>query len=682
MHSRIRLCIPVYNNPATIITVIKECLEKTVLPLVVIDDGSQTPVNELCKDEIFREALASSRLVILRHPINEGKGAALRTAFKDSVAKGYTHLLNVDGDGQHLVSEIPQFISAIQKNPWALIIGNRRLDAAHVPEVSRFGRKFSNFWVRYETDAKVADSQCGMRAYPLYLLQGIRFWTTGFEFEIEVLIRFLWRRGEVNEIPIEVLYQPPQERVSHFHKFTDNVRISSLNTLLVIARLFREGFQPLPAGIAVGLGVVIGCSPLYGLHAIIAVLLAFFLKLNAVLLVIGTQISIPPLAPLLAAASFYIGGWIRQSLALPISAYLDWPLGALVLGTGLGTIAGGITYLVVVLSERRKNRTNVVAWNGRMRGGVGNHFLKAVAKVFGLRSAYFCLYFIVPYFYVFAPKGRRALHEYYGYVAPDKSAFRHLILILGHMHRFGQIILDRLAQTESKTPYFEFVSTGFENIKEPLTSGEGIILLSAHVGAWDLASAYVYHHQVNQPFHLVQYGDPVKNIEKFKGSDEVLPPKVIYSNREQVPILSLHRLLAEGRAVALMGDRPIGKHFELIPFFGHLAPFDTTAFKLAATTGKPLLFSFNFKGAGRAYRFSATPKRYYKYAPGRDRDEQCREWAQEFATCLEEKVREYTDQWFNFFPFWSTPPAPPGPLERITFADSKKTSATLIPTTA
>jgi len=297
-------------------------------------------------------------------------------------------------------------------------------------------------------------------------------------------------------------------------------------------------------------------------------------------------------------------------------------------------------------------------------GGIGNQFLKVVSRRLGLRWAYFCLYFIVPYFYLFAPKARRSLHEYWRYVEPDKGRIGRLFLVLGHMRRYGQLLLDRVVQTEHGSPYFHFISNGFENIREPIEKGEGVILLSAHVGAWDLASAYAYRHQLNEPFHMVQYAPAVSGIESLKGGAEPSPPKVIYSNREQVPILSLHRLLAEGRPVALMSDRPVGKHFELVPFFGHLAPFDTTPFKLAATTGKPLVFCFNFKGPGRTYEFFAKPGRTYHYAADRDREEQWCEWAAEFARCLEENLRLYPDQWSNFFPFWSTPPSPPEAFDK------------------
>jgi len=255
----------------------------------------------------------------------------------------------------------------VERNPWALIIGNRKLEALEVPEISRFGRKFSNFWVGYETGAIVADSQCGMRAYPLFFVQGFSFWTKGFEFEIEILTRFLWARVEVKEISIEVLYEPPEKRVSHFRKFSDNARISCLNTILVIVALFRSGLKPMPAALAMGLGIFIGCSPLYGLHTVMAIVLALLFRLNAVLLVIGTHISIAPLAPLIVAGSILIGAKTRLTLLPSVSHFWDWPLGSVILGGGLGFLFGVVTYGIVFLSSG--NRRTASAWNGRMRGG-------------------------------------------------------------------------------------------------------------------------------------------------------------------------------------------------------------------------------------------------------------------------------------------------------------------------
>src|SRR5690606_17946054 len=106
------------------------------------------------------------------------------------------------GDGQHLASEIFALEKATWQNPWNVIIGARILSGETVPGVTKFGRRFSNFWVRYETGFNVTDTQSGMRVYPLFHLQNERFLTGRYDFEIESLVRAVWNGAGVTEVPV------------------------------------------------------------------------------------------------------------------------------------------------------------------------------------------------------------------------------------------------------------------------------------------------------------------------------------------------------------------------------------------------------------------------------------------------------------------------------------------------
>src|SRR5262249_27039737 len=119
---------------------------------------------------------------------------------------------------------------------------------------SRFGRKFSNFWVRYETERSISDSQSGLRIYPLFHLQNLRFRTRRYDFEIEVLIRLLWKGVKPREVEVEVHYPESSERVTHFRKGWDNLRISLLNTALVVVMLFQVKRPPSITAAAITVG--------------------------------------------------------------------------------------------------------------------------------------------------------------------------------------------------------------------------------------------------------------------------------------------------------------------------------------------------------------------------------------------------------------------------------------------
>lgn len=657
---RLCLCIPTYNNSQTIETVIQSCLQNTEFPILVIDDGSTKPVKDIISVPEVHEALRSGRLRILRLEQNSGKGAALRLAVNDCVRNTFTHLFAIDGDGQHLASEIPKLVDLAQEHPWDLIIGARKLDASTVPGATKFGRAFSNFWVNYQTGTPIQDSQSGFRLYPLFHLQNMSFWTRKFDFEIEVLIRLIWKGVTIRETEIAVFYPPKGERVTHFHKFWDNARLSILNTALVIIAMLKSHRSKTSAGLSLGLGVWIGCTPLFGFHTLIALAFAAIFPLNAVMLLLGSQISIPPLIPLLVFASILIGAQVAPGYDQAI----HYVVGSIVLGALLCAVI--VLGSILVSRSILKRESSSVTWNGHARGGkFGNWILKQVTRYLGLRAAYACLLFVVPYFYIFAPKARRSINEYWKIVSPQMGLFARQIQILRHFYGYAQVLLDSVCQSFHKQNIFVVNAHGIENIAQAFHTKEGAILLTAHVGGWDLgASLLEKEHKLSEEFHIVQYQSSKLNFEKLKESTGTQSRKNLFIEQGSLQsdphlIFKIRELLDMGLPVGLMGDRPLGNHYELIPFFGKLAPFDVTAFRIAAACKRPILFSFGFKGKGSTYDFYANDLRFYNYSQSSARALQCYGWATEYVEVLEEMLKRYPLAWYNFFPFWSSVPTSP-----------------------
>lgn len=666
---KICLCVPTYNNPGTIESVAEELLEKTDFSVLIIDDGSEQRVSDLLHGSAASRALASGRLRVLRFENNRGKGAALRAAINDCVARGFTHLLSIDGDGQHLTSEVAVLIAEARRRPWDLIIGRRRMEADTVPGVSKFGRKFSNFWVNYQTGFAITDSQSGFRLYPLFHVQGLDFHTSRYDFEIEVLIRLLWKGVGVSEVDVEVFYPEPEFRVSHFNKFRDNVRISFLNTILVIVSLLRSHTSPARRGIALGAGVFIGCTPFFGFHTFLVGAAAFFFRLNAGIMFLGSQISIPLLAPFLILSSIWLGSFmlgivgvvsatvfppgeasLQHVLSHARGQLLPWLVGSVTIGFALGGILGGLLWAMDRFSQRVRATGN---WNGRSRGGkFGNGFLRSVLRIFGVRAGYFCLCFILPYFYLFAPKARRALNEYWTIASPRQGWLSRQIAILKHFYRFGQTLMDQAVQKQSPGRCFKTRPHGIENILRTMQSGRGLILLSAHVGNWNLASDMLKGDGFSGRLTVVQYR--ADHLSEEAESPSHLAQ--LAANRSAHSIFLIRDALAKGRAVGVMGDRPMSARYELVSFMGRLAAFDTTPFRIAAATGAPLIMTYGFKSRGEFYDFYATREKTYRYGADEDRELQCRRWVGQFADDLAERIKIYPDQWFNFFPFWSAAP--------------------------
>jgi len=647
MMLRMCIAIPTYDNPTTIGDIVQQCLQETTFAVVVIDDGSHTPVSELLS-EPHAAQIAEGRLTIIRHTHNQGKGVALQTAFKYALEQGHTHVIAIDGDGQHQVADVAAMVDAALEHPWDLIIGRRKMNSPTVPGISKFGRRFSNFWVKFQTNVEVLDSQSGFRIYPLFHVQNLKFGTSRYDFEIEVLIRLIWRGVRVQEVGISVVYFPREQRVSHFHKLWDNARLSVLNTLLVVVSLLRRPHSPIKAATALGVGVFVGCLPIYGLHAFIVACLAFVLRLNFLYLFVGTQISMPPMIPVLIYSS------------LEVSRYFHLPkiMGFLIIGAILGSLTFTLV-LAAYLTRALIRQSAKSAWNGRTRGGVfGNWILKTWVRSWGVRSAYVLILFVIPYFYVFAPKARRAANEYWKIVQPELGFFSRQFRILAHFNTFARVLLDRLHQALQNQTAFEVNSQGIEHILTRSHREQGLMMVTAHVGGWDLAldSLKKHHHATDVRF--LKYEATGLTFEKVTGiaQEDVLATST--ANQSAPLVFQIRTLLTQGQKIGLMGDRPMSQHYELVRFMGKLAPMDATPFRLAALCNVPVVFTFGFKALDMRYDFYATPAREYETSA--KTPERTLQGLQDYATELEALIRRYPLQWFNFYPFWSTVPSAPG----------------------
>ena len=226
---RCAIVIPVYNHEATVAEVVIQCLELGY-PVFVVDDGSTDGSYEKIRD--------ISSVTILRHAQNRGKGAALMTGFAEA-AKSADWALTLDADGQHRPDDIPMLVAAVPEGKRPIVVGRREgMQAEYVPWSSRFGRKFSNFWVQASGGPAVSDTQSGMRLYPLPETLNLPVRARRFQFEVEVLVKARWYGIPVEESPIHVSYAPKNERISHYRGFVDFMRNSSAFTRLIFGRFF------------------------------------------------------------------------------------------------------------------------------------------------------------------------------------------------------------------------------------------------------------------------------------------------------------------------------------------------------------------------------------------------------------------------------------------------------------
>ena len=315
--------VPTFNNGKTLRTVVTNILDITP-NVILINDGSNDNTSHIIAE--FKNSID-----IITHKINMGKGKSLRDGFEYAIKKGFDYAITIDSDGQHYPEDISLLLDMIIKHPESLIVGARNMQQDNIPKKSSFGNKFSNFWFWVETGITLSDTQTGFRLYPLNKMKNISFVTNKFEFEIEVLTRMAWSGVSIKEVPIKVKYDL-DERISHFRPFMDFLRISLLNTLFVTIALFyyiplrfinyffnKENIKSivieffsqkgsnLHKSLSIGLGVLMGILPIWGFQMLAAVFLSYVFKLNKIIVLAFSNISIPPTIPFIIFGSYYIG---------------------------------------------------------------------------------------------------------------------------------------------------------------------------------------------------------------------------------------------------------------------------------------------------------------------------------------------------------------------------------------
>ena len=197
--------------------------------VLVIDDGST--------DADLRDLLRDLSVEVIRHNTNQGKGAALCTALKILQQRSVDYMITLDGDGQHYPEDLFSFLSRLDEQEGALLVGSRDFTDPNVPFGSKIGRKLSNFWMKAETGIRVDDCQSGFRAYPVPYVAQIRCFSRYYNFETEILTRCAWGNLPIINLPIRSYYPPRKERISHFRPWKDTFRISLVHLMLLLQKL-------------------------------------------------------------------------------------------------------------------------------------------------------------------------------------------------------------------------------------------------------------------------------------------------------------------------------------------------------------------------------------------------------------------------------------------------------------
>lgn len=227
--------VPIYNHGRTIAAT-ANALAAHGLPVIIVDDGSDAETRAIL------DALVAGRddLRLIRLPRNGGKGAALTAGFLAAHDAGHSHVLQIDADGQHDTADVPRFLEESANAPEAMICGRPVYDHS-IPKARLYGRYVTHACVWLETlSFDIDDSMCGYRLYPLAATRAEiarKPLPTRMDFDTEIAVRLHWRGVPVRNVPTRVTY--PEDGLSHFRMWRDNVRISAMHTRLILGMLPR-----------------------------------------------------------------------------------------------------------------------------------------------------------------------------------------------------------------------------------------------------------------------------------------------------------------------------------------------------------------------------------------------------------------------------------------------------------
>lgn len=211
MEKKICVLIPSYNESATIKNVIRD-LEDHGYPVFVVDDGSTDGSATLAVD---------AGATVIKHPVNMGKGAALRNGFKRVADEGYDEVIVMDADGQHKSEDIPAFIKKMDEVNAGMIIGNRMEDTSSMPLVRVLTNRFMSWMLSKVAGQYVPDTQSGFRLIKCDVLKNIRLNCSNFEIESELIIKAARKGYKIDSVPIKTVYA---NEVSKVHPVYDTIR--------------------------------------------------------------------------------------------------------------------------------------------------------------------------------------------------------------------------------------------------------------------------------------------------------------------------------------------------------------------------------------------------------------------------------------------------------------------------
>lgn len=195
---KVFIVIPAFNEEKVIQEVILEVQKTGYKNIIVVDDGSS--------DETFKKAREIAEIIVLRHKINRGKGAATKTGIEAAKLLGADIIITMDGDGQHDPEDIKNLIQPILDGKCEVVLGTRLKNPEGMPWYKIIHNYIGNAITWYLFGLWVTDSQSGFRAYSRMAADKINTRADRYEYDSEVIREIYIYKLKYEEVPIKVRY--------------------------------------------------------------------------------------------------------------------------------------------------------------------------------------------------------------------------------------------------------------------------------------------------------------------------------------------------------------------------------------------------------------------------------------------------------------------------------------------
>ncbi|RPE09482.1 lipid A biosynthesis acyltransferase [Chitinophaga lutea] len=289
------------------------------------------------------------------------------------------------------------------------------------------------------------------------------------------------------------------------------------------------------------------------------------------------------------------------------------------------------------------------SWQGKSKGNkLGYRIFIGVLRYGGVRPAYFLLGFVACYYCLFSYRSSRSIYQYFRYKI-RQSRFQALCNVYRNYYVFGQTLIDKIVVMANLPNRFTFEFDGEENLHQLVSGQHGGIMLSAHLGNWEVAGHLFT--RLNTRINIVMFDGEHERIKSYlAGVTGGRHVNVIVLKDDLSHIYAIHDALSKRELVCMHADRFLeGNKTMEMPFLGEAARFPMGPFLLAATFRVPVSFVFAFKETATHYHLYGTPPKTYPGAKQGGLEQAMGDFVQ----VMEEKVKQYPLQWFNYYDFWS-----------------------------